>query len=75
VDKREGYISATADANVARKFGNVKYVDMNHIAGSDGNIGDNRLRGVGQLLDPIVRLLRCFFLRLAVSGLEAQKGQ
>jgi hypothetical protein len=30
---------------------------------------------VGQLLDPVVRLLRCFFLRLAVSGLEAQKGQ
>ena len=75
VDEREGYISAAAHANVARKFGNVKYVDMNHIAGADGNIGDNRFRGVGKLLDPVVCLLRCFFLRLAVSGLQAQKGQ
>ena len=75
VDQRERYVPGAADADVARKLGNVKYLDMNNVAGSNRNIGEDRLRSVGKLLDPVVRLLRGFFLLLAIRGREAGKSQ
>jgi hypothetical protein len=48
---------------------------MNNVAGSNRNIGEDRLRSVGKLLDPVVRLLRGFLLLLAMRDREAGKNQ
>jgi hypothetical protein len=73
VDKRESYISAAADANVARKFGDIKHIDMNDVASPNRNIRDGRLCDLGKLLNPVVRLLRRLFLSLAESCLQGEK--
>jgi hypothetical protein len=73
VDERESYISAAADANVARKFGDIKDINMNDVASPNWNISKRGLCDLGKLLNSVVRLLRCLFLRLAESCLQGEK--